>query len=111
MICVLLVFLFVLAITALTTRWIGGYQKNQFSNKNLHIIETFRISNNKYIEILKLGEVYLVIAVCKDNVSILAKLTKEELPEIIESDSTSTPNYTENFQEILNKIKNTRSRK
>ncbi|MEG0805178.1 MAG: flagellar biosynthetic protein FliO [Lachnospiraceae bacterium] len=106
---ILLVFLFVLAVTYFTTKWIGGYQKNQISNKNIHIVETFRVTNNKFIQILELGEVYLVVAICKDNISMLAKLTKEELPEVLSFDATSNQTHlNESFHDILEKIKNNR---
>ena len=52
-ITVLLVFVLVLGITALTTRWIAGYQKQQNQNNNVEVIETSRIANNKYIQIVR----------------------------------------------------------
>ena len=62
---VLIIFLFVLAITYFTTKWIGNYQKTNFANKNLQIVESIRVGNNKFIAIVKAGEVYLVVAVGK----------------------------------------------
>ncbi len=44
---VLLIFIFVLVITWLATRFIAGYQKVQTQGKNLKIIETQRLYNNK----------------------------------------------------------------
>ena len=40
---VLIIFLFVLAITYFTTKWIGNYQKTNFANKNLLIVESIRV--------------------------------------------------------------------
>ena len=80
-ITVLLVFVLVLAITALTTRWIAGYQKQQNQNNNVEVIETSRIANNKYIQIVRVGEKYMVIAVCKDTVTMLGEIPKEQLKE------------------------------
>lgn len=68
---VLIIFLFVLAITYFTTKWIGNYQKTNFANKNLQIVESIRVGNNKFIAIVKAGEVYLVVAVGKDDVTLL----------------------------------------
>ena len=76
---VLLIFLFVLAITYFTTKWIAGYQKGTMSNKNIKVIESFRVNNNKLIQIIQVGEKYLAISVCKDSINVLTELTKEQL--------------------------------
>ena len=43
---VLLIFIFVLVITYLATRWIASYQKGHSFNKNLRVIETLKITPN-----------------------------------------------------------------
>ena len=60
---VLLIFLFVLVITYFTTKWIGGYQKVQMSGRSFQVVDTIRIANNKLVQVIKMGDVYLVIAV------------------------------------------------
>ena len=94
---VLIIFLFVLAITYFTTKWIGNYQKTNFANKNLQIVEA--------------GEVYLVVAVGKDDVTLLTQLTEEQLSEV--PDLSAAQNRfpmdgkaaQENFSEVLNRVK------
>ena len=78
-ITVLLIFLFVVAITYFTTRYIAGYQKNLIRTGNMELVESLRISNNKYLQIVKTGNKYLVIAVCKDTVTFLTELEESEL--------------------------------
>lgn len=80
-ITVLLIFVIVLGITALTTRWIANYQKQQNVNENIEVIETTRIANNKYIQIIRAGEKYMVIAVCKETVTMLCEIQKDMLKE------------------------------
>lgn len=80
-ITVLIIFVLVLAVTALVTRWIANYQKEQSVNVNIEVIETTRISGNKYIQIVRLGEKYVAIAVCKDTVTLLGEISKEQLRE------------------------------
>ena len=65
-ITVLLLFVVVLGITAAVTKWMANYQKQQSANENIEVIETTRIANNKYIQIIRAGGRYMVIAVCKD---------------------------------------------
>ena len=42
-------------------------------------MDTVRIAGNKYVQILKIGDAYLVIAIGKDEVTMLAKLTADEI--------------------------------
>ncbi len=100
---VLVIFLFVLLITYVVTRWIAGYQKGHMAGQNLQLIETMRIANNKFVQIIQAGEIYLVIAVGKDDVCLLAKLTAEQLLELPsgQTGSSGTPD----FQDILDKLK------
>lgn len=102
---VLLIFVVVLGLTYFTTRWIAGFQKTQMHNKNLQIIETLKITQNKYIQIVRAGEVYLVIAISKDQVTLLAKLKDDELDKL-DMESLENKDFTkESFSEILEKVK------
>ena len=76
---VVIMFLFVLGITYFTTRYIAKVQKGQMTNKNMELIDTLRISNNKYLQIVRVGEKYYCMAVCKDTVTMLGEVQKEEL--------------------------------
>ncbi len=109
---ILLVFLFVLAVTYATTRWIAQYQQGIAANRNIQVIETFRVGNNKFIQIVQVGEKYLVISVCKDTVNLLTELTEEELawkPSLEEGEDKAKLNG--NFQEILENLKKKLPRK
>ncbi|MCI9209204.1 MAG: flagellar biosynthetic protein FliO [Eubacterium sp.] len=101
---VLIIFLFVLAVTYVATRWIAGYQKEHSYNKNLKIIETLRLTTNKYIQIVQAGEEYLVIAIGKDEVRLLTKLTQEQLREL-PSEEFPAGVGPESFKELLEKFK------
>lgn len=100
---VLVIFVFVLVITYLTTRWMGGFQKAKLKNKNLSLIETIGVGNNKTISIVEVGKKYIVVAVGKDSVTLLTELKEEELKDFsfVEEGMTQTGN----FQEILSKLK------
>ncbi|MEG1946541.1 MAG: flagellar biosynthetic protein FliO [Lachnospiraceae bacterium] len=108
---VLFIFLFVLVITYAVTKWIAKYQQGVMPNKNIRVIETFRISNNKYIQIIKVGEKYLVIAVGKDTVNVLTELTEEQLIYKPSQEGAEQKAINENFQEILIKLKDKFPRK
>lgn len=103
---VLLIFVFVLAITYATTRWIANYQKSRNFAKNIEAVETYQIAPNKYIQIVKVGEKYLAIGVCKDSMTLLKELEPEEiqLPE-------NSISNTLTFKEVLEKAKNLKQKK
>ena len=102
---ILLVFLFVLALTYVATKWIAGYQQGIVANKNIRVIETFRVSSNKFIQIIQVGEKYLAISVCKDTINILTELTEEQLTWMPSMEEKTRSNTSESFQEILNNLK------
>lgn len=105
LIWVLVLFVLVLLLTLLTTRWIAKYQQGQLHNQNLKIIETLKVSVNGYIQIIRAGDVYLVIAVSKDHIEKLAEIT----PDQLETDTADTTgqkiDVVENFHDILDKVK------
>lgn len=78
-ITVLLLFVFVLAITWFVTRWIANYQKGMASGGNLEVIETCRIAPNKYVQIVRAGGRYLLVAIGKDEVHMLLEMDGDEL--------------------------------
>ena len=100
----LIIFAFVLGVTYLTTRWMGGFQKSRSNNKNLHVIETISVGNNKYISIVEAGTVYLVVSVGKDEVHLLTRLTREQLKDF-SFEHQGEKEKQEFFAEILGKFK------
>lgn len=100
----LIIFIFVLAVTYYVTRFVGNYQKNKLSGSNINILETMRIANNKYIQIVKIGSRVFAIAVAKDTVSYLCELDEDELI-YKESSSGKMLINNDDFKEILEKFK------
>lgn len=98
---VILVFVLVLALTYFTTRFVGKFQQNRRYCKNIEVIETYKITTNKYVQIIRTGEKYLAIAVCKDSITLLTELPGEEID--VTSQQTAAG---ENFQDVLAKAKN-----
>lgn len=99
LISVSIIFLVVLGLSYFSARWIAKIQKSQAGNKNIEVIETFKITTNKYIQIIRTGEKYLVIAIAKDSITMLTEINKEQL-DLLKEDVPK-----ESFNDILNKIK------
>lgn len=100
LIAVLIVFIFVLAATYYVTKWIGKSGAIQMQSNNIKVIETFKIAQNKYIQIIQLGDRYYSIAVTKDNITFLAALEEEQL-DLTKKDKevTALP-----FRDILDRL-------
>ena len=101
-ITVLIIFVFVLAITLWTTRWIAGYQKSKSLNANMELIESFRLTNNKYIQIIRVGQKYLAVAIGRDSVTMLTEIPEDQLV-LLDSAQTSMPNFKELLQKVQQK--------
>ena len=100
LITVLVIFIFVLAITWISTRYIAGIQKDKYKTGNMELIETLRISNNKYMQIVRVGNRYYCMAVCKDTVTMLGEVRKEDMVF-----SENNVNVNMDFHKILEKVK------
>lgn len=96
----IVVFIIVLFITYYTTRFIGNYQRSNQIGSNIEPIEAYRISNTKYIQIVRIGNKYVAIAVCKDNISYICDVDKEDIV-FKDYEPASEP-----FAKIIEKMKN-----
>lgn len=94
---VAVLFIIVLVMTYFTTRFIGNYQKGHMSGDNIQVIDTMRLSQSKLIQIVRTGDKYFAIAVCKDTVTLLGEIDKNEI--VVRSQGNVT---NEKFENILN---------
>ncbi len=78
LITVLVVFVVVLAIAAVVTKYIARYQKSLGSGSNVEVLETAQIATGKYIQLVRL-ETYAAVAVCKDTVTMLCQIPEEQI--------------------------------
>lgn len=103
------IFIVVLLLTWFVTRWIAGYQQGQMHNQNLKVVETLKLTVNSYIQIIEVGDVYLVIAVSKDHVEKLAEIDKDQLtlPDTKQAvnGNMAGQGMNESFHDILDKVK------
>ena len=100
---VMIIFVAVLVIAYFVTRWIGKLQKNQYgASNNLELLEACRLSTNKYIQIVRAGKRYFVLAVCKDTVTLIGELNEDELEAVKENGTTKS---FASFYDILEKMR------
>lgn len=92
----LLVFVIVLVVCYYTTRFVAGRQLVQKKKGNFEIVETFAISQNKYLQLIRMGNKYVVISVAKDTVNFVTELDETEVCQI-QNESMSG----KSFKEVL----------
>ena len=98
---VIVVFAFVLFLTYLAAKITGTYQSNIMNNRsNIRVIETYRIANNKYIQIVRIGGKYVALGIGKDNITFLTELDEENIKDI-----ATMPREKMDFKTILSKIR------
>ena len=95
-----LLFIIVLIITYLTTKFVGGAKIGTLKDSNFKIIDTYKLNQNKYLQIIKIGSRYFVIAAGKDDVRLITELKEDE---VIQKPGNEKGNN--NFQDILKMLK------
>lgn len=78
-----LMFCFVLGATYLTSKYVGKIRMSQLKDKNFRVIETVKVAPNKFLQLVKMGNKYVVIGIGKDDIHVITELSEEDviLPE------------------------------
>ena len=99
-ITVLILFVAVLWVTWAVTKWTAGYQKGKWAGGNIEMLESVRIASDKYVQIIRVADKYLAVAVAKDTVTFLAELDESALMPRADEAGVKM-----NFQELLEKVR------
>ncbi|MCR4892314.1 MAG: flagellar biosynthetic protein FliO [Lachnospiraceae bacterium] len=95
------IFIIVLLITFLSTRFVGGYAKQKLQSGNIEVLETCRLSPGKFVQLVRIGDKYFALSVSKDRVDLITELPGDSLtfkPPAEKSGAT--------FQDLFDKAKN-----
>lgn len=109
----LLIFVLVLVMAYFSTKFVAKIQANNINNKsNIRIIESYRLGNNKFIAIVKIGGDYYAIALGKEEVTFIDKLDPSGLKINNESssDADDKDGNSNSFGDVLSRIKNKKSK-
>lgn len=79
LLALIVVFVLILFATYYVTKWIAKTGAIQTRARNIKVVETFKITQNKYIQIIQLGSKYYAIGISKDNITFLTCLEEEQL--------------------------------
>lgn len=98
-----LVFILVLILLAayFVTKYVGRFNMGKLKDSNFKVIDTYRISQNKFIQIVKIANKYVAIAVGKDTITFITELDESE---VLIRDANAKQNI--NFKQILEQMRN-----
>ena len=102
----ILIFVFVLVLTRITTVYIAKLQRSGMAGENITVIETQRLSNTKCLHIVKIGEEYFALASGKDTVTFISKLDSQGLKLPLEDPNAEEQKVSVPFANILEKFRN-----
>lgn len=100
LITVLIIFIIILGITYLTTRWIGSFQRGQMTGANIELLEAVRLNQSQYLQLVRAGSKYVVLAVSKDSISVVCQLSEDEYDSDWK-DKINTQSNVESFQKLF----------
>lgn len=83
-----------------TSKFVGKAKFRQLKDSNFQVIDVYRISTNKTLQIIKIANRYVVLGVCKDQITYIMELDENEVltREVKVQDKQS-------FRQIYEKIK------
>jgi flagellar protein FliO/FliZ len=97
-----ILFIIILVVTYYTTRFVGGVKMGITRNSNFKVLETFKVTQNKYLQLIQIGTRYFVISVSKDDIRFLAELNETEIM-LQEESKLPKNNFTELFHSVMKK--------
>lgn len=97
-----LLLIVILIATYYTTRFVGRAKGNQLRTGNFDLIDSYRISPNKMLQIIKVSGKYLVIAISKENIEFITELEEDKVT-IRDLGSTNKQSFKKIFENIKGK--------
>lgn len=102
----LMLFLMILAATYIASKCVGQMKLGQGKNRNIKVIEIYKLTANQSLQLVQAGHKYIVISVGKEETRFITELSEDEV--IVPSDSKTTSGA---FFELLHAYQKTRDTK
>lgn len=94
------IFALVLVACVVTTRFIAGHQMQRGKNSNFKPLETYQLTQNRFLHLVQIGTRYFVVSVTKENINFIAELNEEDIVAKPEKSGMQR-----SFKEILSEFK------
>ncbi len=101
---VIVVFILVLLLSYVTTKWLGGSGLLMQRTKNISIVESYKLGSNTYIQIVKIGKKYYALGTGKDTVEYLSEIAEDDLDLEQYKSLMNKSQNPESFKDILSKV-------
>lgn len=82
----IILFFLIIVATYVTSKFIGNYKLGQMKNKNFKVIETYKVAPNKFLQLIKVGNKYLVISIGKEEIHNITEIPEEDVILPIENE-------------------------
>lgn len=79
LIVLVIVFILILVAAYFVTKWVSSTGLNMQKNKNIKVLEVFRLNQSKYIYIMQMGDKVVSLGVSKDHIEFLTELDQDSL--------------------------------
>lgn len=84
-----------------TTKFIGSKGRVGTRSSSIVPLEAVKIAPNKYLQLVKIGNRYFVIAVSKDSISLITEVSEDEIPA--KTPVTENKSFKDIFSTIINR--------
>ncbi|GMQ62763.1 flagellar biosynthetic protein FliO [Vallitalea maricola] len=78
-IVLLVLFILVLVGAYYVTRVFGRFQIKKGSSQNIHQLESISVGPQKFIQLIKIGDEYILIGITKDKITFLKEIDKDNI--------------------------------
>ncbi len=94
-----IIFLIVILLAYYITKIVAKKRLQVLKSKNIKMLEMISVGVGVSLGIVKVGNKYMLISICKERVSLLSELDSEDL---VFEDISTMPNFQEQFKKLLN---------
>ncbi|WP_312371308.1 flagellar biosynthetic protein FliO [Lachnoclostridium sp.] len=101
----LLLFIFIVVGCYFTTRFVANKQLKQIKHSNFKVIDTYRITQNKFLQLVQIGTRYVVISITKENITFITEVSEDELKFKEETEVKKEINFKQILSELTGKNK------
>ena len=75
----IVVFILILVAAYYATKWVSTMGTNLQKNKNVKVLEVFRLSQTKFIYLVKIGDKVSALGVTKDHIEFICEVEEDSL--------------------------------
>jgi flagellar protein FliO/FliZ len=98
--CLLLILILIAAYY--TSKFVGRWKLKEIKSSNFNVVDTYRIDSNKMLQIIKVANKFLIIAVGKDTITYISELNEADITFKKDMDSHQKVSFNKIFEKIKN---------